>query len=483
MTVALYARISRDPHEQRIGVAHQLERLTAYAAHQWPDQPTVAWDDNDLSAADPDVDRPGYAAMLDAIRTGGITAIVAVEQSRLTRQPAQWEELCLTLTRAGITEVHTLNGGVVSVAPAMRLLGRVMAAVDAEEVERTRARTRAAHARLRAEGRPAGGRPYGYRNTVDERGRATLEIVPDQADVIRTAARMLLDGWTLAAIAEHLNTTGAPTPRGGTRWRRTTLSSILSREAIAGYRDGAPATWPAILDQATWARLEQWRQMPTHWRTRNGTPATATKARRPAHDYLLAGLAHCGVCGWPLRGNQQARRDGSTVPSYQCKRVNNEPRAADGGPCGGVSITAHLVDPDIEADVLTLASDPAVVAALTTVDTGARARHEAALAAAEAQLAEIAALWGAGELTAGEWHAARTAARTRAHSARTALAGLPAGDGLDVADVAARWGTASIGHRRRVTALFVARVDVWPAHHPDNARLRDGRRWTVAPRA
>lgn len=175
MTVALYARISRDPHEQRIGVAHQLERLTAYATQHWPDQPTQAWDDNDTTAADPDIDRPGYTSMLDAIRTGGIAAVVAVEQSRLTRQPAQWEELCLTLTRAGITEVHTLTGGVVSVAPAMRLLGRVMAAVDAEEVERVRARTRAAHARLRAEGRPAGGRPYGYRNTVDERGRATLD--------------------------------------------------------------------------------------------------------------------------------------------------------------------------------------------------------------------------------------------------------------------------------------------------------------------
>lgn len=479
MTVALYARISRDPNEQRIGVDDQLRRLTTYAAQHWPHTPTEAWDDNDLSAADPDTTRPGYAAMLDAIRTGGITAIVAVEQSRLTRQPAQWEELCLTLTRAGITEVHTLTGGVVSVAPAMRLLGRVMAAVDAEEVERVRARTRAAHARLRAEGRPGGGRPYGYRNTVDERGRATLEIVPDQADVIRTAARMLLDGSTLAAIAEHLNTTGAPTPRGGTRWRRTTLSSILSREAIAGYRDGAPATWPAILDQATWARLEQWRAMPTHWRTRNGTPATATKARRPAHDYLLAGLAHCAICGWRLRGNQQARRDGTTVPAYACKRVNNEPRHADGGPCGGVSITAAHIEADVTADVLELAAQPGTVAALTGSDDLERRRHRADLDAADTQLAQLAAMWGAGDLTDGEWHAARTAATTRAQAARAAIARLPVVDDLDVAAVAATWETAPVGQRRRVVAVCVARVDVWPAQHPD---APPERRWRVTPR-
>lgn len=57
MPVALYARISRDPAEQRVGVDDQLRRLTAYAAATWPGAEVVAWDDNDITAADPDGDR------------------------------------------------------------------------------------------------------------------------------------------------------------------------------------------------------------------------------------------------------------------------------------------------------------------------------------------------------------------------------------------------------------------------------------------
>lgn len=462
MTVALYARISNDPKEQRVGVDDQVRRLARYAEQHWPGVPTATWDDNDITAADPDVDRPGYSALLDAIRGGDITAVVAVEQSRITRQPAQWEELCLTLTRAGIGGVHTISGGFVSVAPAMRLVGRVMAAVDAEEVERTRARVRAAHARLRAEGRPAGGRPYGYRNSIDEQGRATLVVVPDQAAVIEEVARRVLAGESLATIADDLDARGVPTAREGTRWRATALSSILSRDAIAGMRDGTPATWPAILDAETWRALEEWRAMPARWRTRSGGVAMGSKDRAPAFDYLLAGLATCGCCGWTLRGNRQWRRDGSTVASYACRRANNEPRPGDGGPCGGVSIAAVPLDETIAADVIRLARDPVVVAAATTDRSGERAALLAEVAAAEAAIADMAAEYGAGTIGAAEWRAGREAAQGRLTVARGALAAVPVVTSIDPAEVADTWATRSIGERRRVVALFIDAVEVAP---------------------
>ncbi len=231
--VACYARISRDPAEQRIGVDGQQRDLAAYAASRWPEAEVVHFDDNDLTAADPDVERPGYAALLDEIRAGDVVAVVAVEQSRITRQPSQWEEFCTVATRAGLGELHTLSAGVVSVAPSNRLLGRILAAVDAEEVERVRVRTLRSHERLAAEGRPSGGRPYGYQVARDDQGRPTLAVDPFEAEVVRTIFKEYLRRKSMKRVIEHLESRGSMTSRGK-GWSRAGLAWILKNETYVG---------------------------------------------------------------------------------------------------------------------------------------------------------------------------------------------------------------------------------------------------------
>jgi DNA invertase Pin-like site-specific DNA recombinase len=95
---------------------------------------------------------------------------VCHEQSRLTRQPAQWDERVVTLHKAGIAKVNTVQGRTVPVEPGNRLVGRIMSVIDAEEVERTRARILAAHEQLAGEGRPNGGRQYGPKVASSQRG-------------------------------------------------------------------------------------------------------------------------------------------------------------------------------------------------------------------------------------------------------------------------------------------------------------------------
>lgn len=119
-----------------------------------------------------------------AARNGEIVGIVANEQSRLTRQgDGAWEQLVVTLTKAGVTKVETLRNGPISVEPGNRLVGRLLAVVDAEEVERTEARVQDAHRELFNEGRPSGRAPFGYRSTKDEKW-----LSPEQSD--RLLARL-----------------------------------------------------------------------------------------------------------------------------------------------------------------------------------------------------------------------------------------------------------------------------------------------------
>ncbi|MBW3576035.1 MAG: recombinase family protein [Actinobacteria bacterium] len=100
-TVAVYCRISKDPSRLEIGVNRQREDCVALANDLWPQCEVRLFIDNDVSAADPAVARPQWLAMLDALRGGEVDEIVAYDQSRLTRQPIEWEQLLVILGRRG----------------------------------------------------------------------------------------------------------------------------------------------------------------------------------------------------------------------------------------------------------------------------------------------------------------------------------------------------------------------------------------------
>lgn len=141
--VAVYCRISNDPKAQGIGVARQREDCVGYAETRWPGCQIREFTDNDLSAANPKVARPGWLAVLDALRAGEIDQLVAYDQSRLTRQPAEWESLLLALAIRGIPSVHTVREGERGVAEGEgRLMSRIVAAVDAEYAEVLRVKVR-----------------------------------------------------------------------------------------------------------------------------------------------------------------------------------------------------------------------------------------------------------------------------------------------------------------------------------------------------
>jgi hypothetical protein len=70
-----------------VGVERQRADCIALAERLWPSASVRVFIDNDLSAADPSVQRPQWQALLDALRRGEVDELVAYDQSRLTRQP------------------------------------------------------------------------------------------------------------------------------------------------------------------------------------------------------------------------------------------------------------------------------------------------------------------------------------------------------------------------------------------------------------
>jgi site-specific DNA recombinase len=217
--VAIYCRISHDPLRQEVGVDRQRSDCIALSEATWPGLPSVLYTDNDLTAANEAVLRPAWQRMLNDIRSGEAVQLVAYEQSRLTRQPIEWEQLLIAPGRRGITSIHTVREGEKLIAEGPgRMVSRIMAAVDAEFAETTKLRVRRAMRQLAVEGRPNGGRPFGYRSGLTEDGRKTRLIVPEEAALIRWACSRILSGDTLASIARSFDKRGVTHVKKGRTW-------------------------------------------------------------------------------------------------------------------------------------------------------------------------------------------------------------------------------------------------------------------------
>lgn len=61
-----------------------------------------------------------------------------------------------------------------------------------------------------------------------------LEIVEEEAQIVRKIYQMFLDGKTVRTIADYLTGLGIPTPKGKEKWSVSTIISILTNEKYKG---------------------------------------------------------------------------------------------------------------------------------------------------------------------------------------------------------------------------------------------------------
>lgn len=277
-----YLRISNDPEGLELGVTRQ-EEDTGKLAERLGADVVETFTDNDVSASTlSKKPRPEYARMLEAAQAGGCDAILAYSNSRLTRRPAEWEEL-LNLHAARKVEIHTVVSGSANFATADgRAVLRTIAAWDAAEAERLGERTRRALSALAEAGAPHGGsRPYGWEDD---------KVTPVLAEVqiIHEIAERVIGRESLHQIVRDLNARGIPAARGG-KWQRSSVHNLLKSPRLIGVRrhKGAlhPAQWPPVLDELKWHQVQA--VLGEDGRSNGGN----------ARVSLLARIARCGECG------------------------------------------------------------------------------------------------------------------------------------------------------------------------------------------
>ena len=483
--VAIYARASKDKSELRISVERQIARGRKLAEDLFLGVPIEVYCDNDLSGADPDVDRPDYNRLVADIRRGVVIEIITLAQARITRQTSQWDDLVVTLTKAGIGKVYTLQSGIISVEPGNRLVGRIMSVIDAEEVERTKVRILDSHQQLAGEGRPNGGRYYGYRRTKGPDGRPALEIDPDQAGVIRRIADGICAGRSILSLAGELNAEGVPTPQGGAEWRNNTMRSVVSKAAVAGLRSHngeilGEARWEPILSPDRWRQVLRALDSAVVYDA-NGRARKAPRSHR-SHGrrwLLTGGLARCGLCDSRLIVGGQRRSGGGWVPAYQCHTMSG-PDA-----CRKVSVSpAEVVEKLVVGAVLDSLNRPEMAALLAAHPDPERDALRAELHDAEDTMHHAAEMRGIGDIDWETWEAMHRPAKARADAAHARLAALSDPDvDLPPADkIRQRWEGMSLRQRRALLDRFLLAVEIGPMVSGGRPRTEEKRLARVSER-
>jgi site-specific DNA recombinase len=365
---AIYCRISKDRDGEALGVERQEQDCRALAER-------LGWDvvavfvDNDISASTrSSKPRPQYVEMLRLARAGGVGAILAYSNSRLTRRPAEWLSL-IELANSGRIRIKTVASGEHDLSTADgRATAITVAAWDAAEAERTAERVSRAKTQAAEQGKYRGGpRPYGFESDG-------VTVREDEARVIRDASQAILAGRSLTAVAHELNEQGCKTSMGR-EWTYMRLRDVLVRPRNAGkmnlgrpdrpdYRPGrakfqilddVKTAWPAIVDEDTWHAVHALLLDPSR------RVHTSTEPRWLGSNTYICGRDGCGA---PMRATSKRvhesscdRRPKCGCPGlfhYRCSEQNH------------LSIAAVKTDNHVREVVAEIVRDPRVVEAMSS---------------------------------------------------------------------------------------------------------------------
>ncbi len=414
--------------------------------------------------------RPGYEELLAAVRGGQVDAVMAVTYDRLLRKDTEGVRLAETLEAAGVLDVLFTDEGDIDLRTADgRKLFRDRASAAEHYSDRLGEKVRGSKRRIAHAGRWCGAAPHGY-DTVpgpagSRNGSSLVENVV-QADVIREAVAAIKAGQNPHQIAVAFRARGRTTGWGHP-WNSKALRRVLLSPAIAGlaslngevlYDDGEPlpVSWAPIISREDYELLKV--------RLAPGTADRHPDAVNLKHP--LAGILRCGKCSTPMYG--------ATLKSIGKSRYTC---STERGGCGGVSISAQIIEPMLVQFV-----NAALLVELRVPigDGVALEVHEAAaaeLSAIASDRAKLNALAASDMFTAAELAPKFAALKKRDTAAKASLA-RPAAVEFDPQKTAetlkARWDAYKRGDRDAAEllhselAIVIERIDVAPI--PKGAR-------------
>ncbi|MCF3146503.1 recombinase family protein [Streptomyces platensis] len=378
-----YARITQDRREE-IGVARQHANSEEFAAkHNCAI--VYRYTDNNITAADPDIERPAFLRLVRDLRARrteeGITlcGLFVVEEERVARLPEDYLKLhrALTVDDSGVYGVSDTNTVLDVHGDSEILRGLLTSAMGEKEVRRVKRRVTRNMRDQALEGNPMGRRRFGWKGADKKLNRPTNKYLdPEESKVLREAVDLALKGKSWATIVRHFEESGLTPVRGG-KWATTPVQYMLTNPALCGYRmlhgelildresgDPKAGNWETVCTPEEWHKLIG---RCSTWFNLDGSETAYTRYRQKVKTegkknyrelaeatrrFLLTNILRCGyvdeegnLCGAKMKGMGPSGTN--KHDRYRCADTK----------CSRVSRRADLVDKAIEIVVIKVLTD------------------------------------------------------------------------------------------------------------------------------
>ena len=228
--VAGYARVSTDSDEQENSYEAQVDYFTDYirAREDW--EFVQIYTDEGITGTSTKR-REGFNGMIADALAGKIDLIVTKSVSRFARNTVDSLTVIRKLKDHGV-EVYFEKENIYTFDGKGELMLTIMSSLAQEESRSISENVTWGIRKSFADGKVM--MPYssflGYRKGED----GQPEIIPEEAEVVRTIYRRFLSGFTPHQVARQLTLAGVPTPKGRRCWSESTVLSILTNERYKG---------------------------------------------------------------------------------------------------------------------------------------------------------------------------------------------------------------------------------------------------------
>lgn len=337
--IAGYARISVDEELDRdnVSIENQKSIIEDFVTTHFPNSTLTFFEDRDRSGYTFE-QREGYHEMRRGLMSHKYDILIVKDFSRFSRRNSRGLVELEDLRDAGV-RIISIGDNIDFPNDDDWLKIQFQFLINEMPVTDTSKKVRSVVKRRQEEGRWLCAAPYGYILNKQQ----VFEVVPTEAEVIRTIFKLYLDGWGYKKIANYLTDNNVPTPRMSECERRAAAGESVRRKTKAAW---AIVTVQGILDndfyigtlrQGKFTRVKingsdrklderEHRVFEHHHQEiidyRTFATVRALRESRSTNNYrgvkvndnVYSGLLVCGDCGSPMFA--MSRSD--LAPAYTC---------------------------------------------------------------------------------------------------------------------------------------------------------------------
>ena len=337
LRVAAYARVSTDDEEQLTSYEAQVDYYTRKIREN-PDWTFVeVYADEGISGTNTKK-RKNFNRMIDDAMAGKIDRIITKSVSRFARNTVDTLTAVRKLKEKGVG-VTFEKENIDTLDSKGELFITIMSSLAQEESRSISENVTWGWRKRIADGKVSLAYSHflGYEKGPDGK----MQIVEEEAKIVREIYAMFLDGKTPSGIASALTKRGVPTPAGKTKWQASTVKSILSNEK---YKGDALLQKTFTVDFLTKKAKVNEGEAPQYY-VENSHPAIvsgevfelaqvelARRRQRGGHTSAVtpfSGRLVCGECGAYFGGKVWHSTDAYRSVVYRCNRKYEK----KGAPC------------------------------------------------------------------------------------------------------------------------------------------------------